>query len=396
MIENIKQEWFSNISADLLSGLVVALSLIPGAIGFSIIAGVDPMIGFYASFSMAIIISFAGGRPGMISAATGAMALVLAGLVKDYGIQYMFAATILTGIIQIILSFMKAGRLMKFIPSPVMNGFVNALGILIFTSQLASFSGESWPMYLMVMGGLAIIYLFPRINKTIPSPIIAIIIISIISLFMKSDIATVGELGNISASLPKLSIPNVDFNFETFKIILPYSISLALVGLIESLLTAQILDDMTESTSNKNRECFGQGLANIFLGFLGGMAGCAMIGQSIVNIKSGGRTRLSTLMSGVYLMIMILTLGSLVAQIPMAALISVMIMVAISTFNWESVLKIREIPIRDSMVMIVTVIVVLGTHNLAIGVLIGVLLNLLSINSFLKNYKSKPLPNQLK
>ena len=382
MIKNIRQEWFSNVSADLLSGLVVALSLIPGAIGFSIIAGVDPMIGFYASFSMAIIISFAGGRPGMISAATGAMALVLAALVKDYGIQYMFLATILTGIIQIILSFMKAGRLMKFIPPPVMNGFVNALGILIFTSQLDSFSGESWPMYLMVIGGLGIIYLFPKVNKTIPSPIIAIIIISIISLFMKSDVATVGGLGNISASLPKFSIPNVDFNFETLKIILPYSISLALVGLIESLLTAQILDDMTETPSNKNRESFGQGLANIILGFLGGMAGCAMIGQSIVNIKSGGRTRLSTLMSGVYLMIMILTLGNLVAQIPMAALISVMIMVAISTFNWESVLEIHKVPIRDSIVMIVTVIVVLGTHNLAIGVLIGVLLNLL-FNKFL-------------
>ena len=375
MIKNIKQEWFSNVSGDLLSGLVVALSLIPGAIGFSIIAGVDPMIGFYASFSMAIIIAFAGGRPGMISAATGAMALVLAGLVKDYGLEYMFAATILTGIIQIVLSFLKAGRLMKFIPSSVMNGFVNALGILIFTSQLSAFTGESWPMYLMVIVGLGIIYLFPRINKTIPSPIIAIIIISAISLFMKSDVATVGGLGNISASLPKLLIPDVSFNLATFKIILPYSISLALVGLIESLLTAQILDDMTETTSDKNRECFGQGVGNILLGFLGGMAGCAMIGQSIVNIKSGGRTRLSTLMTGVYLMIMILTLGSLVAQIPMAALISVMIMVAISTFNWKSVTEINKLPIRDSIVMVITVIVVLGTHNLAIGVLIGVLLD---------------------
>lgn len=375
MIENIKQEWFSNILGDLLSGLVVALALIPGAIGFSIIAGVDPMIGFYASFSMAIIIAFAGGRPGMISAATGAMALVLAGLVKEHGIEYMFAATILTGIIQILLSFLKAGNLMKFIPSSVMNGFVNALGILIFTSQLPSFSGESWPMYLMVFGGLAIIYLFPRINKTIPSPIISIIVISAISIWMKSSVKTVGEMGNISGTLPHFFIPNVGFNLETLKIILPYSISLAFVGLIESLLTAQILDDMTNTTSNKNRECFGQGVGNVLLGFLGGMASCAMIGQSIVNIKSGGRTRLSTLMTGIYLMILILTLDKLVAQIPLAALVAVMIMVASSTFNWESVTEIHKIPIKDSIVMVVTVIVVLGTHNLAIGVFIGVILD---------------------
>lgn len=375
MIENIKQEWFSNILGDLLSGLVVALALIPGAIGFSIIAGVDPMIGFYASFSMAIIIAFAGGRPGMISAATGAMALVLAGLVKEHGIEYMFAATILTGIIQILLSFLKAGNLMKFIPSSVMNGFVNALGILIFTSQLPSFSGESWPMYLMVFGGLAIIYLFPRINKTIPSPIISIIVISAISIWMKSSVKTVGEMGNISGTLPHFFIPNVGFNLETLKIILPYSISLAFVGLIESLLTAQILDDMTNTTSNKNRECFGQGVGNVLLGFLGGMASCAMIGQSIVNIKSGGRTRLSTLMTGVYLMILILTLDKLVAQIPLAALVAVMIMVASSTFNWKSVTEIHKIPMKDSIVMIVTVIVVLGTHNLAIGVFIGVILD---------------------
>lgn len=375
MVENIKQEWFSNVLADLLSGLVVALALIPGAIGFSIIAGVDPMIGFYASFSMAIITAFAGGRPGMISAATGAMALVLAGLVKDHGLQYMFAATILTGIIQILLSFLKAGRFMRFIPTSVMNGFVNALGILIFTSQFSSFSGESWPMYLMVIGGLGIIYLFPKINKTIPSPIVSIIIISTISFFTKSDVMLVGEMGNISGSLPVFSIPNVSLSLETLQIILPYSISLAIVGLIESLLTAQIIDEMTETTSDKNRECFGQGFANIILGFLGGMAGCAMIGQSIVNINSGGRSRLSTFMSGIYLMVMILTLNKLVAQIPLAALVAVMILVAISTFNWKSVTEIHKIPITDSIVMIVTVIVVLGTHNLAIGVLVGVVLN---------------------
>lgn len=375
LLESIKREWFSNISRDLLAGLVVALALIPGAIGFSLIAGVDPMIGFYASFCMAIIISFAGGRPGMISAAAGAMALVLGGLVRKHGLEYMFAATVLTGIIQIILSFLRAGSLTKFIPTSVMHGFLNALAILIFTSQLSSFHGESWPMYLMAIGGLAIIYLFPRINKTVPSPIIAIVVISIISVFMKTDVATVGGLGNISGTLPKFLIPEVAFSLNTLKIILPYSISLAFVGLIESLLTAQVLDDMTETTSNKNRECFGQGFANIVLGFFGGMAGCALIGQSIVNIKSGGRTRLSTLMSGIYLMIMILTLGKIVALIPIAALVAVMIMVAISTFDWNSLTQIRTIPITGTLVMIATVVVVLGTNNLVIGVLVGVILN---------------------
>lgn len=375
MQNKIKQEWFSNIRGDMLSGLVVALSLIPGAIGFSIIAGVDPMIGFYASFSMAIIMAFVGGRPGMISAATGAMALVLAGLVKDYGIEYMFAATILTGIIQIVLSFLKAGDLMRFIPKSVMNAFVNALGILIFTSQLSAFEGESWPMYLMVLGGLVIIYVFPRINQVIPSPIVAIVIISIISIVTGSNVKLIGEMGDISGTLPSIIIPKVALNFETLKIILPYSISLAFVGLIESVLTAQILDDMTKTTSDKNQECLGQGIGNILVGFLGGMASCAMIGQSVVNIKTGGKTRLSTLMTGVYLMILILTLNSLVVQIPVAALVAVMIMIAIATFGWDSITQIREIPKRDTLVMIVTVIVVLVTHNLAIGVLVGVILD---------------------
>ncbi len=375
MKEKIKEEWFSNIKGDMLSGLVVALSLIPGAIGFSIIAGVDPMIGFYASFIMAIIMAFVGGRPGMISAATGAMALVLAGLVKDYGIEYMFAATILTGIIQILLSFLKVGNIMKFIPRSVMNGFVNALGILIFTSQLSSFEGESWPMYLMVIGGLIIIYVFPHINKTIPSPIVAIVIISIISIATGSNVKLIGEIGEISGTLPKISIPNVAFNFDTLKIILPYSISLAFVGLIESILTAQILDDMTKTTSDKNRESLGQGIGNILVGFLGGMASCAMIGQSVVNIKTGGRGRLSTFMTGVYLMILILTLNSLVVQIPLAALVAVMIMIAIATFGWDSITLIHKTAKLDTLVMIVTVLVVLVTHNLAVGVLVGVILD---------------------
>ncbi len=375
MKESIKQEWFSNIRGDMLSGLVVALSLIPGAIGFAIIAGVDPMIGFYASFSMAIILAFVGGRPGMISAATGAMALVLAGLVKNHGIEYMFAATILTGIVQIILSFLKIGDLMRFIPKSVMNGFVNALGILIFTSQLSSFEGESWPMYLMVIGGLIIIYVFPLINKTIPSPIVAIIIISIISMATGSNVKLIGEIGEISGTLPKISIPNVAFNFDTLRIILPYSVSLAFVGLIESVLTAQVLDDMTGTDSDKNRECLGQGIGNIIVGFLGGMASCAMIGQSVVNVKTGGRARLSTFMTGVYLMILIIVLNPLVVKIPLAALVAVMIMVAIATFGWDSITLIHKTPKLDTLVMIVTVLVVLATHNLAVGVLVGVILD---------------------
>lgn len=375
MRKKLKKEWFSNVKGDILSGIVVALALIPEAIGFSIIAGVDPMIGLYASFCMAVIISFVGGRVGMISAATGSMALVLTGLVKGYGIQYMFAATILTGIIQVILAWLKVGNLVKFIPRSVMNGFVNALAILIFMAQIPSFSGESWKMYAMVVGGLAIIYILPRITKAIPSPLVAIIVISIIAIFTKSDVRTVGDMGHISSTLPKFFIPDVPFNLETIRIILPYSISLAFVGLIESLLTAQIVDDFTESNSNKNQECCGQGIGNVIVGFFGGMASCAMIGQSVINIKSGGRSRLSTFVSGVFLIILIIVLNKVVVQIPLAALVSVMIMVAIGTFDWNSIKKITTVPKGDAIVMIVTVALVVITHNLAIGVLFGVVLS---------------------
>nr|WP_244835456.1 SulP family inorganic anion transporter [Clostridium sp. BJN0001] len=371
----LKREWFSNVKGDILSAIVVALALIPEAIGFSIIAGVDPMIGLYASFCMSLVIAFAGGRVGMISAATGSMALVMVGLLKDYGVEYMFAATVLTGIIQIILASLKVGNLIKFIPKSVMIGFVNSLAILIFTAQLPSFAGESWKMYAMVAGGLLIIYLFPKISKAVPSPLIAIIVISAISIFTKSDVRTVGDMGHISNTLPKFLIADVPLNFETLKIIFPYSISLAFVGLIESLLTAQIVDEMTETSSNKTRECFGQGIGNIVVGFFGGMAGCAMIGQSVINIKSGGRKRLSTFFAGIFLMILIIILNKLVVQIPLAALVSVMIMVSIGTFDWSSIKKLNVTSKSDSFVMIATVLVVVLTDNLAFGVFLGTILN---------------------
>jgi len=373
--ERLKREWFSNVKGDVLAGVVVALALIPEAIGFSIIAGVDPMVGLYASFCMSLVIAFSGGRSGMISAATGAMVLVMVGLVKDYGVEYMFAATLLTGIIQMVLGTLKMGNLVKYIPKSVMVGFVNSLAILIFMAQIPSFVGESWQMYAMVAGGLIIIYTFPKITKAVPAPLVAIVVISAISILTKSDVRTVGDMGHITNTLPKFLIPNVPFNLETIKIILPYSISLAFVGLIESLLTAQIVDDLTETSSNKNKECIGQGIGNIVVGFFGGMASCAMIGQSVINIKSGGRSRLSTFSSGIFLMVLIIALNKLVIQIPLAALVAVMIMVSIGTFDWNSLKKIFVLPKSDSFVMIVTVIVVVLTDNLAIGVLLGTVLS---------------------
>ncbi|WP_425388185.1 SulP family inorganic anion transporter [Ectobacillus panaciterrae] len=374
-MQKLRQGWFSNIRADVLAGIVVALALIPEAIGFSIIADVDPMIGLYASFCMAVVIAFVGGRPGMISAATGAMALVLVGLVKEHGIEYMLAATILTGIIQIVLGFLKIGQLMKFIPRSVMIGFVNSLAILIFTAQLPAFSGESWPMYAMVAGGLTIIYLFPRITKAVPSPLVAIIIITIIAIYTGSNVKTIGDMGDITNTLPSFLIPNVPLNLETLRIVFPYALSLALVGLIESLLTAQIVDDMTDTDSNKNTECKGQGIANIVTGFFGGMAGCAMIGQSVINTKSGGRGRLSTFVAGVFLMFLIIVLNKIVLQIPLAALVAVMIMVSISTFDWSSLKRLHKLPKTDAVVMVTTVVAVVLTHNLAIGVIMGILLS---------------------
>ncbi|MGM0876835.1 MAG: SulP family inorganic anion transporter [Bacillota bacterium] len=373
--QTLKQQWFGNIRGDILSGIVVALALIPEAIAFSIIAGVDPMVGLYASFCIAVVIAFLGGRPGMISAATGAMALVMVTLVADHGLQYLLAATILTGIIQIILGVLKMGRLMKFIPRSVMVGFVNALAILIFMAQLPHFIGESWVMYAMVAGSLAIIYIMPRFTKVVPSPLVAIIVMTIFAIMSGVSVRTVGDMGELTQALPLFLIPEIPINLETLQIILPYSFALALVGLLESLLTAQIVDDMTDTDSDKNKEARGQGIANIVAGFFGGMAGCAMIGQSVINVKSGGRGRLSTLVAGVFLMILILLLNNILVQIPMAALVGVMIMVSIGTFDWSSLKRLHIMPVTDSAVMIVTVVTVVLTHDLSKGVLAGVLLS---------------------
>jgi SulP family sulfate permease len=375
LFQTMKDQWFGNVRGDVLAGIVVALALIPEAIAFSIIAGVDPMVGLYASFCIAVVIAFVGGRPGMISAATGAMALVMVTLVKDHGLQYLWAATILTGILQILFGVFKIARLMKFIPRSVMVGFVNALAILIFMAQVPHFIGISNMTYVFVAASLAIIYILPRFTKAVPSPLIAIIAMTALAIYGGFDLRTVGDLGHITRELPHFLIPDVPLNFETLKIIFPYSLSLSIVGLLESLLTASIVDDMTDTESDKNMEARGQGIANIVAGFFSGMAGCAMIGQSVINVKSGGRGRLSSFVAGALLMFLILVLGDLVVQIPMAALVGVMIMVSIGTFDWSSIKLMKKAPITDTIVMIVTVITVVATHDLSKGVLAGILLS---------------------
>ena len=374
-LQTLKLDWFSNVRNDVLAGLVVALALIPEAIAFSIIAGVDPKVGLYASFSIATIIAFAGGRPGMISAATGAMALVIASLVKDHGLQYLLAATVLTGVLQIIAGWIKLGVLMRFVSRSVVTGFVNALAILIFMAQLPELTNVGWQVYAMTAAGLGIIYGLPYITKVVPSPLVTIVLLTGVSFYLGLDIRTVDDMGELPDSLPVFLLPDVPLAWETLGIILPYSVTLMVVGLLESLMTATIVDDMTDTKSNKNRECVGQGVANIATGFIGGMAGCAMIGQSVINVKSGGRGRLSTLVAGVVLLILVVFLGDWVKQIPMAALVAVMIMVSIGTFNWGSFKNLREHPKSSSVVMLATVAVTVYTHDLARGVLTGVLLS---------------------
>ncbi len=373
--EKMKNEWFGNVRGDILSGIVVALALIPEAIAFSIIAGVDPMVGLYAAFCIAVVIAFVGGRPGMISGATGAMALLMVTLVADHGLEYLLAATILTGIIQVLFGVFKLASVMKFVPRSVMIGFVNALAILIFTAQLQHFVGETWIMYSLVALTLAIIYILPKFTKAVPSPLVAIIIVSVLAIAMNMGVRTVGDMGTLPATLPMFALPNIPLTFETLMIILPYSLALAMVGLLESLLTASIVDDMTDTGSDKNKESRGQGIANMVTGCFGGMAGCAMIGQAVINVKSGGRGRLSSLVAGVFLMFLILVLGGLVVQIPMAALVGVMIMVSVSTFDWSSLKNIHRVPRTDALVMVVTVGTVVYTHDLSKGVFAGVLLS---------------------
>ena len=380
MLSNIREQWFSNIRGDVLAGLVVGLALIPEAIAFSIIAGVDPKVGLYASFCIAIVISFVGGRPAMISAATGAMALLMVTLVKEHGLEYLLAATILTGVIQIFAGYLKLAKLMRFVSKSVVIGFVNALAILILMAQLPEFVNVTWHVYALVALGLVIIYLFPlipKLGKILPSPLVCIIAITILAMSLGFDVRTVGDMGALPDTLPIFLLPDIPLNVETLKIILPYSFALAAVGLLESMMTATIVDEMTDTPSDKYQECKGQGIANIASGFMGGMAGCAMIGQSMINVKSGGFSRLSTFSAGIFLLILVVFISDWLKVIPMAALVAVMIMVSISTFEWRSLTSFKANPKSSNAVMIVTVIVVVATHNLALGVLSGVLLSAL-------------------
>ncbi|QDY70308.1 SulP family inorganic anion transporter [Qingshengfaniella alkalisoli] len=371
----LRNEWLGNVRADLLAGLVVALALIPEAIAFSIIAGVDPKVGLFASFSIAVITAIVGGRPGMISAATAATAVLMVTLVRDHGLQYLLATTVLAGLLQIACGMLKLGNVMRFVSRSVMTGFVNALAILIFMAQLPELTGVTWLTYVMVAAGLAIIYLFPRITTAIPSPLITIVVLTTLSMVLDLDVRVVGDMGELPSTLPVFLIPDIPLTFETLKIIFPVAAAIAVVGLLESLMTAQLVDDLTDTPSDKNRECIGQGVANTATGFIGGMAGCAMIGQSMINVKSGGRGRLSCFAAGVFLLILIVGLGDLVRQIPMPALVAIMIMVSVGTFSWSSIKQLREHPTSSSIVMLATVATTVFTHNLAIGVLAGVLLS---------------------
>lgn len=386
MFANIKHTWFSNVRADVLAGMVVALALIPEAIAFSIIAGVDPKVGLYASFCICVIMAFVGGRPGQISAATGAMALLMVTLVRDHGLEYLLAATVLTGVLQIIFGVLKLGALMRFVSRSVVIGFVNALAILIFMAQLPELIDVTWHVYAMTAAGLAIIYGLPYLTKAVPSPLVCIVVLTAVAIYLGLDIRTVGDMGQLPDSLPVFLWPDVPLNLDTLWIILPYSLPLAIVGLLESMMTQTIVDDLTDTKSDRNRECRGQGIANVGAGFMGGMAGCAMIGQSVINVKSGGRGRLSQLVAGTLLIILVVFLSDFVSLIPMAALVAVMIMVSIGTFNWGSFKDLKRLPVSTNIVMIATVAVVVWTHNLAYGVFVGVLLAAVFFAAKVGNY----------
>ncbi len=377
MLLSAKQDWLGNIRGDILAGIVVALALVPEAIAFSIIAGVDPKVGLYASFAIAVMIAVVGGRAGMISAATAATALLMVTLVKDHGLQYLLAATVVAGILQIIAGYLNLHKFMSFISKSVMTGFLNALAILIFMAQLPELTNVTWHVYALTALGLGIIYLFPyvpKLGQLLPSPLVNIVVITVIVYFMGIDVRTIGDMGALPDTLPIFLWPDVPLNFETLSIVLPYSISIAIVGLLESLMTANVIDELTDTESDKKRECKGQGIANIGSGLIGGMAGCAMIGQSIINVKSGGRGRLSTLVAGGFLLVLVVFLSDILSIVPMAALVAVMIMVSIGTFNWASLKELKTNPTSASAVMVSTVIVVVWTHNLAFGVFTGILI----------------------
>ena len=366
------------LKTEVLAGLVVALALIPEAISFSILAGVPPQAGLFSSFVMAVTIAFVGGRPAMISAATGAIALVIAPVAHEYGLDYFIATVILAGLLQIVLALLGVAKLMRFIPRSVMTGFVNALAILIFTAQLPHLFGENIPLivYPLVAVGLAIMVLVPRLTTAVPAPLIAIVLVTIVVVVSGWKLPNVSDQGELPESLPSLFIPNVPLNLETLQIIAPYAFAMAIVGIMESLMTAKLVDDITDTHSNKTRESWGQGIANIASGFFGGMGGCAMIGQTMINVKqSGARTRISTLLAGIFLLILVIALNDIVGLIPMAALVAVMIMVSVATLDWHSIRPstLRLMPWSETAVMLVTVIATVATHNLAIGVVLGVI-----------------------
>ncbi len=368
------REWFGNARGDILAGLVSSFAVIPEVVGFCIVAGISPMMGLYASFWLTVLMAFLGGRPAMISAAAGSMALVIVSLVRDYGAQYLMAATILCGLIMLLLGVCKVGNLIKLIPNSVQIGFVDALAILIFISQLGNFQGEGWQMYSLVALGIVIIYLFPRITKAVPSTLVAVIVVTALTIIFDAPVRTIGDMGSITAALPPFHIPAVPLNLETFLIILPYSVSLALVGLVETLLTSKVIDEMTDTEGDRNRECRGLGIANIVSGFFSGTCGCAMIGQAIVNVNSGGRGRLSNFVSGTFLMVLIFILNDLMVQIPLAALVAVMITVSIATFDWDSLHRLTRMPRTDALVIVLVVAIVVATNNLAYGVVVGLVL----------------------
>lgn len=377
MLLSAKQDWLGNVRNDILAGIVVALALVPEAIAFSIIAGVDPKVGLYASFAIAVIIAIVGGRAGMISAATAATALLMVTLVKEHGLQYLLVATILAGVLQIVAGYLNLHKFMSFISKSVMTGFLNALAILIFMAQLPELTNVTWHVYALIAAGLGIIYLFPyvpKIGTLLPSPLVNIVVLTLVVYFFGIEVRTIGDMGELPDTLPIFLWPDVPFTFETLSIVLPYSISIAIVGLLESLMTANVIDELTDTESDKKRECKGQGVANIGSGLIGGMAGCAMIGQSIINVKSGGRGRLSTMVAGILLLILVVFLSEILSIVPMAALVAVMIMVSVGTFNWTSIKELKTNPISASSVMVATVIVVVWTHNLAFGVFTGILI----------------------
>ena len=363
------------LTREALAGLVVALALIPEAISFSIIAGVDPKVGLFSSFIMAVTIAFVGGRPAMITAATGAVALVIAPVAGEYGMDYFIATVLLAGVMQIVLAVFGVAKLMRFIPRSVMLGFINSLAILIFMAQVPELIGVPWMVYPLVAAGLLVMLLMPKLTKVVPAPLVSITLVTIVVVVFAINVPTVGDKGELPRSLPELFIPNVPLTWETLTIIAPYALAMALVGLMESLMTAKLVDDVTDTHSNKTRESWGQGVANLMSGIFGGMGGCAMIGQTMINVKvSGARTRISTFLAGIFLLILIVALGDIVAIIPMAALVAVMIMVSVGTFDWHSIKlsTLRRMPKSETAVMVITVAVVVATQNLAIGVVIGV------------------------